>query len=85
MHMLSIGVCTMHFSSFTVGDELEGNGNGMLIVTPSVSYRSSKLLAQWLLQRLKMAGVKENQSQSIIWLTPCQGQSIHLLKTYKHM
>ena len=99
-YIISIGVCEDAFflvGTHPVGDELGGNGNGILLVTPDVSYRSCKSLVQWLLQRLKMAGVKEKQSQSVIWLTPRQGKlkqnetmnfslyfllSIHLLKTY---
>lgn len=99
-YIISIGVredALFLVDTHPVGDELGGNGNGILLVTPDVSYRSCKSLVQWLLQRLKMAGVKENQSQSIIWLTPRQGKlkqnetmnfslyfllPIHLLKTY---
>ena len=76
-YIISIGVCEDAFflvDTHPVGGELGGNGNGILLVTPDVSYRSCKSLVQWLLQRLKMAGVKQNQSQSIIWLTPRQGK-----------
>ena len=43
-----------------VNEELGGNGNRLLMVTPDSSYGSCKSVIQWLLQRLTMAGVKCN-------------------------
>ena len=56
-----------------VNEELGGNGDDLLMVTPDSSYGSCKSVIQWLLQRLTMAGVKCNARQSMTWLTSQQG------------
>ena len=57
-----------------VNEELGGNGNGVLLVTPDLSYRSCQSLIQWLLIRLTRAGVKTDSRQSLLWLTAYHGR-----------
>ena len=59
-----------------VNEEFGGDGNGVLLVTPDLSYRSCQLLTQWLLLRLTQAGVKTDSRQSLVWLTGCQGRKV---------
>lgn len=56
-----------------VSEDLEGNCNGLLLVTPDCSPRSCKLLVQWILNRLLKAGASEKELQSLAWLTPISG------------
>ena len=75
-YIFTIGICNNALfvvDTHPVNEELGGNGNGLLMVTPDSSYESCKSVVQWLLQRLKMAGVKGNEGQSMIWLTSSQG------------
>lgn len=60
-----------------VNDELGGDGNGVILVTPDLSYRSCQLLIQWLLLRLTKAGVKGDSRQSLVWLTVYQGRKVN--------
>lgn len=56
-----------------VSEDLGGNCNGLLLVTPDCSPRSCKLLVQWILNRLLKAGASEKELQSLAWLTPISG------------
>ena len=56
-----------------VSEDLGGNCNGLLLVTPDCSPRSCKLLVQWILNRLLKAGATEKELQSLAWLTPISG------------
>lgn len=56
-----------------VSEDLGGNCNGLLLVTPDCSPRSCKLLVQWILDRLLKAGASEKELQSLAWLTPISG------------
>lgn len=56
-----------------VSEDLGGNCNGLLLVTPDCSPRSCKLLVQWILNRLLKAGAPEKELQSLAWLTPISG------------
>jgi hypothetical protein len=75
-YIFTIGICNnavFLVDTHPVNEELGGNGSGLLMVTPDSSYGSCKSVIQWLLQRLTMAGVKGNASQSMTWLTSQQG------------
>ncbi|CAB4027730.1 Hypothetical predicted protein [Paramuricea clavata] len=84
---LRIGVYTCSPYIFTIGtyngalflvdthpisEELGGNHNGLMMVTPDCSVHSCEMLVQWILKRLKLSGVKEDQYQSFSWVTKCQ-------------
>lgn len=56
-----------------VSEDLGGNCNGLLLVTPDCSPRSCKLLVQWILNRLLKAGASEKELQSLAWLTRISG------------
>ena len=56
-----------------VPEDLGGNYNGLLLVTPDNSPRSCKLLVQWILKRLLKSGALEKELQSLAWLTPTTG------------
>ena len=56
-----------------VSEDLGGNYNGLLLVTPDNSPRSCKLLAQWILKRLFKSGASEKELQSLAWLTSTTG------------
>lgn len=56
-----------------VSEDLGGNCNGLLLLTPDCSPRSCKLLVQWILNRLLKAGASEKELQSLAWLTPISG------------
>ncbi len=51
-----------------IGEELGGNGNGILVATSDVSGRSCKLLVQWIMKRLLISGVGQSDAQSFAWL-----------------
>ena len=75
-YIFTIGVCNDFLfvvDTHPVNEELGGNGNGLLLMTPDSSLRSCKMVVQWVLKRLKMAGIEENMRQSMAWLNPCQG------------
>ena len=74
-YIFTIGVCDHALflvDTHSVNEDLGGNGNALLMVTPDTSNQSCKLVVQWLLQRLISAGVNEDSIQSMCWLT-CQG------------
>lgn len=86
---LQIGVYTCSPYIFTIGtyngalflvdthpisEELGGNHNGLMMVTRDCSVHSCEMLVQWILKRLKLSGVKEDQYQSFSWVTKCQQQ-----------
>ena len=56
-----------------IGEDLGGNGNGILVVTSDLSDKSCKLLIQWLLKRLKSSGVSGDSAQSFAWVTEVHG------------
>ena len=56
-----------------VSEDVGGNCNGLLLVTPDCSPRSCKLLVQWILKRLQISGISGNELQSMAWLTPITG------------
>ena len=56
-----------------IGEDLGGNGNGILVVTSDLSEKSCKLLIQWLLKRLKSSGVSGDSAQSFAWITEVHG------------
>ena len=55
--------------SHPVGEELGGNGNGILVATPDRSSRSCRLIVQWILKRLWLSGVDKKMPQSLAWLS----------------
>lgn len=55
--------------SHSVGEELGGNGNGILIATPDRSSRSCRLIIQWILKRLWLSGIDHKMPQSLAWLS----------------
>ena len=70
--IFTIGICDYALflvDTHSVNEDLGGNGNALLMVTPDTSNQSCKLVVQWLLQRLSSAGVHEDSTQSISWLT----------------
>ena len=67
-----------------VSEEVGGNGNGLLVVTPDCSPRSRKLLVQWILKRLLNSGASEKELQSMAWLTPVTGVKIAFFQKVFH-
>ena len=62
-YIFTIGVCDHALflvDTHSVNEDLGGNGNALLMVTPDTSNQSCKLVVQWLLQRLVSAGVNED-------------------------
>lgn len=58
----------------SIGEEVGGNGNGILVATSDRSPDSGRLLTQWILKRLWISGVnKDTALQSLVWLVPFQG------------
>ena len=55
--------------SHSVGEELGGNGNGILVATPDRSPYSCRLIIQWILKRLWLSGVDHKMPQSLAWLS----------------
>lgn len=53
-----------------IGEELGGNGNGVLLITKDRTSRSCTLLIQWILKRLRASGLSGNEAQSFAWLMP---------------
>jgi hypothetical protein len=53
-----------------IGEDLGGNGNGILVTTEDATTRSLKLLVQWILKRLKASAIKGLEAQSLAWMTP---------------
>lgn len=56
-----------------VSEDVGGNCNGLLLVTPDCSPQSCTLLAQWILKRLYISGISGQEFQSVAWLTPVTG------------
>ncbi|CAB4010557.1 Hypothetical predicted protein [Paramuricea clavata] len=85
-YIFTIGVCNdalLVVDTHPVNHELGGNGNGLLLMTPDLSPRSCKMVVQWIIKRLKMAGIEENMRQSMTWLNPYKGWfSIHTFVDY---
>ena len=72
---IGIGNNALFFiDTYPVTEELGGDGNGVLLMTPDISYRSFQLLVQWLLLRLAKAGVETDSRQSLVCLTAYQGR-----------
>jgi hypothetical protein len=70
-YIFTIGICgsaLFLIDTHSVNDDLGGNGNALLMVTPDTTYQSCKLVVQWLLKRLYSAGVHKDSIQSISWL-----------------
>lgn len=65
-----------------VSEEVGGNCNGLLLVTPDCSPRSCKLLVQWILKRLLKSGTSEKELQSMAWLTPIAGVKIFFSNSF---
>jgi serine/threonine protein kinase len=65
-----------------IGDELGGNGNGILVATSDRSSRSCRLIIQWILKRIRISGVDQKTPQSLAWLLETAGTflliNIHL-------
>lgn len=57
-----------------VSEEVGGNCNSLLLVTPDCSLRSCKMLTQWILKRLQTSGISGKELQSVAWLTPITGK-----------
>jgi serine/threonine protein kinase len=53
-----------------IGDELGGDGNGIVITTKDLTQRSGMLLVQWILKRLRTSGLNREELQSFAWLMP---------------
>ena len=51
-----------------IGEELGGNGNGILVAAHDTGNRSYKLLVQWIMKRLLCSGVVPSDAQSFAWL-----------------
>jgi serine/threonine protein kinase len=86
-YIFTIGVCNdalFVVDTHPVNHELGGNGNGLLLMTPDLSPRSCKMVVQWSIKHLKMAGIEENMRQSMTWLNPYKGwfSSIHTFVDY---
>ena len=53
-----------------IGEELGGNGNGILVASNDLTSRSCRLLIQWVLKRLRASGISGVEPQSFAWLMP---------------
>ncbi|CAB4001974.1 Hypothetical predicted protein [Paramuricea clavata] len=76
-YIVTIGIVNnalFFIDTHPVTEELGSDGNGVLLVTPDLSYRSCQLLVQWLLLRLAKAGVETDSRQSLVWLTAHQDE-----------
>lgn len=67
----------------SIGEDLGGNGNGILVATSDRSSDSCRILTQWILKRLWISGVNKNTAlQSLSWLVPFQGMVYLISTTY---
>ena len=59
-----------------IGEELGGNGNGILVAAHDTGNRSCKLLVQWIMKRLLCSGVVPRDAQSFAWLMEYHKQGL---------
>ena len=57
-----------------VSEEVDGNCNGILLITLDSSLRSCKLLSQWILKQPQTSGISSKELQSLAWLRPITGK-----------
>ena len=70
-YALQIGVynkCIFLLDTHSIGQELGGTGNGIVVATKDESILSCKKITQWILKRLKASGVDGRTPQGLAWL-----------------
>ncbi|XP_028410675.1 probable tyrosine-protein kinase DDB_G0283397 [Dendronephthya gigantea] len=68
MHNNSYFVLDTH----PIGEDLGGDGNGIVVTTKDLTQRSGMVLVQWILNRLQNGGLNGKEPQSFAWLMPQQ-------------